>query len=365
MVTFGSRLFSLAAAALLFGLAEPAWSQEVFNGNDNNNDDPRQQSGLPGPGDDNGLVLRRPRGLHYCPRDHGYYRDSRTCGRLEGQDLQPPPAMADDAALVSTCGTILQQNGNFRNSLSCKSGRVTGFCEQFGASDPECPAIIAQLRREVPNLGGLSYDGARPISPCRHDPRSASCQGGGRSPVRHSGGEPLPGGASKNLTRGPKRMPEMDPPPASLSQIINGVDDCFTKADPRYRPPDWSNFILDHSVGFGLNGRYNTTIDAINLADERLIQTFPLRRGLSMDHDIAQGELAGWIFHCLGSHKIMPILDSSLEYELYVVNYERHRGSKRSEQLWRAFDSGYNHYPQIYPLSDPASMYTEPGSLGH
>ena len=161
-------------------------------------------------------------------------------------------------------------------------------------------------------------------------------------------------------------MPEIDPPPASLSQIINGVNDCFTKADPRYRSPDWSKFILDHALGFGLNGRFNTTIDAINLADERLIQTFPLRRGASIDHDMAQGELAGWIFHCLGSHKIMPILNSSLEYELYVVRYESARhGSKRAEQLWRSFDFGYNHYPQIYPLSDPASMYSEPGSLGH
>ena len=94
MLTFGSRLISLAVAALLFGLTAPAWSQDVFNGNGNNNDGARQQSGDPDPVIDNTLFLRRNPplpGLKYCPQDHGYYYDSRLCGHLEEQGRQPPP----------------------------------------------------------------------------------------------------------------------------------------------------------------------------------------------------------------------------------------------------------------------------------
>lgn len=313
MVTFGSRLFSLVGAALLFGLAAPAWSQEVFHGNDNNNKDPRQQSGLQGPGDDNGLFLRRPHGLHFCPRDHGYYRDSRTCGRLEAQDLQPPPAMADDASLVSTCGTILQQNGNFRNSISCKSGRVTGFCEQYGASDPECPAIMAQLRREVPNLGGLTYDGSRSVSPCQHNPRSTGCRGETR-PTSHP-----PYYGAKNLSRTPLGQISPDQPatlPIGLENIAQGIDACFKRYLPEYKSPDWKLYseealdpLSDRVFERAFQAAYDSSLQALKAVG-------PLSRGHARQENLDY--LTGWVTGCLGEREILPMQGAQIAYQRWV-----------------------------------------------
>lgn len=349
-MTFGSRLVSLVAAALLLGFAAPAWSQDVFHGNDNNDDDPRQQSGLPGPGDDNGLFLRRPRGLHYCPRDHGYYRDSRTCGRLEGQDLQPPPAMADDAALVSTCGTILQQNGNFRNSISCKSGRVTGFCEQYGASDPECPAIMAQLRREVPNLGGLTYDGSRSISSCQHNPRSAGC----KSVTR----QPDPDLTENGQSTGPaSRVPN---PPAGA--ILATLESCLSRKLTYYRPPDnrQSDGVIV-PVLYGGALYYSPRIMAnLPLAERAFRLEAAVARNVQEQHDRQFGvrdssadprfqihQIVGYLYHCLMNAGLVPEPENNSPDDPRLLYKEYLGPGADSDARVDEFDVGFRGDPVV------------------
>ena len=250
----------------------------------------------------------------------------------------------DDQALVETCDTVLQQNRNFHNWPSCLSLRVVDFCKQFAGEHPECVAIVAELKEEVPNIGSLTRDGSRPVPRCRHNPQLAGC---------------------KNITVTRDPAPINDggsDAPISLSALMDAVDQCFATSDPRYKRPDWNRFVLDSSFRrHGARENFDLSFQAIEFASEQPIGSFPLRRNVSMDKDLMRARLVGWIARCLGERNLLPILDSSQPYDEFLLRDERvRRDSARADELALEFGSGYRHHPQIYPLSDPGSLYTEP-----
>lgn len=101
-------------------------------------------------------------------RTHGGDSGSRSMGQGDGDSELAALRRRDDASLVSTCGRVYQQKGNFSGFPSCLSFRAADYCND-NRGEPACVAIIAQLQACKPvydpnqcNGAGTSA-GSRPV----------------------------------------------------------------------------------------------------------------------------------------------------------------------------------------------------------
>ena len=150
-----------------------------------------------------------------------------------------------------------------------------------------------------------------------------------------------------------KRTPTARNAPASLGDLTQAVDKCFSASDPDYRSPDWGSFKGASRLKRG-EGPLELSFLLTGYAASHAMSRFEVRRGKKLpDWDWFRAGLTGWITRCLVDGKRLPEQDSRTMYIQFLGVHERAKvqNSTRALEMMNQFSAKYGYYPNLYPLS--------------